>query len=255
MFRYPLKYNGVTQGFKKTNPDKHLGLDEGWNMLKGGMHVPVMAVGNGTIHLIDEQYTGGIVIIIKHNGFFSEYGHLQEGSVKVKVGQKVSMGQEIARMGSTGHYKNKKGKWVSVPNHLHYGLFKGDTFSYSLNNWVNPMDYTYLYPGQTFSKDTIKDYGNKLKYYQDTPSKGTYKTNYDMNIRKSPNGPIVKVKDCTEAMKKALTSTNPNANAVVKKGTKFTALEVVKQGESYWAKNYSGYICIKDNSKNYCTKV
>lgn len=95
----------------------------------------------------------------------------------------------------------------------------------------------------------------KKWHNENIPSKGTYKTKYDMNIRKSPNGPIVKVKDCTSAMKKALTSTNPNDNAVIKKGTNFTALGIEKSGNSYWAKNYSGYICIKDNSKTYCNKV
>ena len=93
------------------------------------------------------------------------------------------------------------------------------------------------------------------KWHEDKITKGTYKTKYDMNIRKSPNGPIVKVKDCTSAMKKALTSTNPNDNAVIKKGTNFTALGIEKSGNSYWAKNYSGYICIKDNSNTYCVKV
>lgn len=93
------------------------------------------------------------------------------------------------------------------------------------------------------------------KWHEDKITKGTYKTKYDMNIRKSPNGPIVKVKDCTSAMKKALVSQKANDNAVIKKGTNFTALDIVKSGSSYWAKNYSGYICIKDNSKTYCTKV
>ena len=95
----------------------------------------------------------------------------------------------------------------------------------------------------------------RYKKWHEEYTKGVYKTKYNMNIRKSPNGAIVKVKDCTSAMKKALVSTNPNDNAVVKKGTNFTALDVVKSGNSYWAKNYSGYICIEDNSKIYCTKV
>ena len=93
------------------------------------------------------------------------------------------------------------------------------------------------------------------KWHEDKIIKGTYKTKYDMNIRKSPNGPIVKVKDCTSAMKKALVSQKANDNAVIKKGTNFTALDVVKSGSSYWAKNYSGYICIKDSKNEYCTKV
>ena len=55
-------------------------------------------------------------------------------------------------------------------------------------------------------------------------------------------------------MKKALTSTKPNDNAVIKKGTNFTAIDIVDRN-GIWAKNYSGYICIKDNKKIYCKKI
>ena len=82
-----------------------------------------------------------------------------------------------------------------------------------------------------------------------------YRCDYNMNIRKKPNGEHVKVKECTDAMKKALTSKSPNANAVIKKGTNFTALEIVQSGNGYWARNYSGYICIDDGETKYCTKV
>lgn len=87
-----------------------------------------------------------------------------------------------------------------------------------------------------------------------TYTSGIYKCNYNMNIRKKPNGERVRVKECTPAMKAALTSTNPNAYAVVKKGTNFTALDIVQDGNGYWAKNYSGYICIDDGGTKYCSK-
>lgn len=95
----------------------------------------------------------------------------------------------------------------------------------------------------------------RFRVWHITPTKGVYKCLFDMNLRKSPAGTKVKVKDCTDAMKDALTSKKPNDNAVIKKGTNFTALDVVKSGSSYWAKNYSGYICIKDSKNEYCTKV
>lgn len=252
-FQYALKYNGITQGFKKSGADKHIGIDEGWSLLHGGKNVPVYANGNGIIYDIQDQWEGGNVIIIKHDGFFTDYGHLSK--VLVKKGQKITRGQQIGNMGDTGYYKDEKGKWKRVPPHLHNGLYKGDTFSYAVNNWVNPIDYFELYPGQSFAPKTIKKYGDKLKYHTDAPTKGIYKCLYDMNIRKSPNGVRVKVKDCTNAMKKALVTTNPNDFAVVKKGTKVTALGIVAKGDTYWLKNYSGYICIKDSKNEYCTKV
>lgn len=252
-FQYALKYNGITQGFVKSGSNKHIGIDEGWSMLHGGKKVPVYANGDGVVYDIQNQWEGGNVIIIKHNGFFTDYGHLSK--VLVKKGQKVTRGQQIGNTGNTGHYKDKKGKWKQVPYHFHNGLYKSDSFSYSVNNWVNPIDYFELYPGQSFAPKTIKEYGSKLKYHTDAPTKGIYKCNYDMNIRKSPNGTKVKVKDCTSVMKTALTSKKPNNNAVIKKGTNITALSVVKEGDSYWAKNYSGYICIKDKKNTYLTKV
>lgn len=250
--QYPLEYNGIKQGFSKT---KHKGIDLGWNLLYGGTNAKIYCVEDGVVHSIQHQYTGGNVLIIKHNnGYFSEYGHLSK--IVVREGEKVKRNQYIANMGNTGYYYDEDKKaYVRVPFHLHLGLYKGDTFSYGVNNWVNSIDYLELYPYQKFSAKTIETYGSKLKYYEETPKKGVYKTKYNMNIRKSPNGAIVKVKDCTTAMKKALTSNKPNDNAVIKKGTNFTALDVVKSGNSYWGKNYSGYICIKDNKNEYCTKV
>lgn len=88
---------------------------------------------------------------------------------------------------------------------------------------------------------------------------GTYRCNYDMRLRTKPStsSPTLKVKDCTELQKKALTSQKPNDNAVFKKGTNLTAIEIVKntKGE-YWLRTYrNAYICIDDGSTKYCTKV
>lgn len=246
--QYPLVYNGIKQGFSKT---KHKGIDLGWNLLYGGLTAKVYSVEDGIVHSIQHQYTGGNVLIIKHNnGFFSEYGHLSK--IVVNVGDHVSRNQYVANMGNTGYIQSTGER---VPYHLHFGLYKGQSFSYGVNNWVNPINYLELYSYQKFSDATIKEYGKKLKYHVDTPTKGVYKANYNMNIRKSPNGPIIKVKDCTTEMKKALTSKKPNDNAIIKKGTKFTVLDVTADGSSYWGKNYSGYICLEVSDTTYCSKV
>ena len=152
-------------------------------------------------------------------------------------------------MGNTGYSNGKR-----VPFHLHFGLYKANEFSYSVNKWVNPIDYLELYPYQSFSKNTIKEYGSKLKYFRE-PSKGVYKTLFDMNLRKSPAGTKVKVKDCTDAMKDALISKKPNDYAVIKKGTNITILDVVEKDGAYWGKNYSGYVCLNDGSTTYCKRV
>jgi hypothetical protein len=56
-------------------------------------------------------------------------------------------------------------------------------------------------------------------------------------------------------MKKALTSKRVSDNAVIKKGTNITILDVVEKDGAYWGKNYSGYVCLNDGSTTYCKKV
>lgn len=106
----------------------------------------------------------------------------------------------------------------------------------------------------TFKKYFLGAFRYRLWNNEDKYTKGTYKCLYNMHIRKSPNGKPVKVKECTSAMSSALTSKDPNAEAIVKKNTLFTALSIVKDGNQYWAKNYSGYICIDDGTTQYCKK-
>jgi hypothetical protein len=124
----------------------------------------------------------------------------------------------------------------------------------------------FAFANYTRNKGSNKNWGantSTLKYLgclinpgvqEDKYTKGIYHCNYNMYIRKKPNGKPVKVKDCTSAMSSALTSKDPNADAIVKKGTNFTALSIVKDGNGYWAKNYSGYICIDDGKTQYCKK-
>lgn len=86
---------------------------------------------------------------------------------------------------------------------------------------------------------------------------GDYKTTTEMNVRTGAgtNYRIKKVKELTADGKKHATSKNPNANAVYKKGTIFTALKIEKKGNDYWAKTPSGYICIQQGNNKYCKKA
>jgi hypothetical protein len=60
---------------------------------------------------------GGNYVVIDHgNGEFSWFGHLKQGSVKVKPGQMVAQGEVIAEVGSSGD---------SMAPHLHYELRTG----------------------------------------------------------------------------------------------------------------------------------
>ena len=76
---------------------------------------------------------------------------------------------------------------------------------------------------------------------------GIYKVLTDLYIRKTAGtNEHVLVKNCTDKMKNALTSTNGNDKAVVKAGHNITALEIIeKDNGSIWVKNYNGYLCLK----------
>ena len=62
------------------------------------------------------KFYGNYIVIDHGNGEFSLLGHLQKSSVKVKVGDRVSAGDAIARVGSSGSSNNP---------HLHFELRDG----------------------------------------------------------------------------------------------------------------------------------
>ena len=88
-------------------------------------NTPVPAAANGIVtYLKDDSIIGGPnpiywnftnFIAIRHaNEEYSRYDHLAPHSSKVKVGQAVSEGQEIARVGMTGY---------TFHPHLHFQVF------------------------------------------------------------------------------------------------------------------------------------
>jgi len=85
-----------------------------------------------------------------------------------------------------------------------------------------------------------------------TPSKEhpIYITLGDMYVRcgAGTNYGVKRVRDLTEDGKKHATSTNPDAYAVYKKGTRFTCYELVDLGRGVWARTPSGYVCVRGKS-------
>lgn len=73
---------------------------------------PIYSTGEGVITMSGRQRGYGIVVKIRHAfGFETVYAHLSKS--RVKVGQRVSRGDRIADMGSTGR---------STGSHLHYEI-------------------------------------------------------------------------------------------------------------------------------------
>mgnify|MGYP001577680661 CR=1 FL=1 len=98
----------------------HNGID-----IANNIGTPILAADSGrVVSVLVENYGYGHHIIIDHgNGLKSLYAHLSE--ILVHVGDNVSRGQQIGKMGSTGR---------STGSHLHFVVFSG-------NASVNPLGY------------------------------------------------------------------------------------------------------------------
>ncbi|NSW45548.1 MAG: M23 family metallopeptidase [Bacteroidales bacterium] len=116
---FGIRYDPVYRNIKKM----HEGID--FNCATG---TNVRATGDGTV--IEANYSKGGYgneVIIDHGfGYKTRYAHLSK--ILVKKGQKVSRGEIIGKVGSTGK---------SVGPHLHYEVRKN-------NKPINPINFFYL---------------------------------------------------------------------------------------------------------------
>lgn len=113
------------------------------------LYTPVRTVASGTVIAITENNTEfgqtedfknrlNEVVVGHSNGLFSQYAHIEKGSVTeagIKVGGCVYQGQEIGRVGHNGlmYFDKDKGPLT----HLHFMLFKvqnGKLFSVPCTN-------------------------------------------------------------------------------------------------------------------------
>ncbi len=86
---------------------------------------PVLAAADGIVVFVKDDFTIGgpnpiywkytnFITIMDANEEYSRYDHLAPRSSKIKVGQTVSEGQEIAKVGMTGY---------TILPHLHFQVF------------------------------------------------------------------------------------------------------------------------------------
>jgi murein DD-endopeptidase MepM/ murein hydrolase activator NlpD len=123
-FRWPLRGRLTSRFGYRTDPitrrrDLHTGLDIS---SPRGTRIVASAAG----HVVYAGWMGGYgrTVVIDHGrGYKTLYGHCS--SIAVKRGQRVSAGQVIARVGSTGR---------ATGPHLHFEVRKG-------NVPVNPLKY------------------------------------------------------------------------------------------------------------------
>lgn len=160
-FIYPLsRYIKITQVYWS----QHLGLDFGWN---DGAYCnqPIVAIEDGTVvgcadgygNTYPNQKIYGNYVNIDHGyGWYSLYGHLLKGSVRVKVGQKVKKGDIIGQMGDSGWSKGQ---------HLHHEVRKGgNSKSFS----VDPIDYLFVEDKSIYVNPASLEY-NQIKYRDTSP--------------------------------------------------------------------------------------
>ncbi|MDR3344551.1 MAG: peptidoglycan DD-metalloendopeptidase family protein [Oscillospiraceae bacterium] len=94
-------------GYRMNGRSYHQGID-----ITGGGGNLVVAALDGTVEFAGLSGSYGNRVVINHGGGLkTTYSHMMSGSVSVRVGQRVTAGQPLGRVGSTG--------WSSG-NHLHF---------------------------------------------------------------------------------------------------------------------------------------
>ena len=126
LLRSPLKFKYISSRFTKSRYHPvlriyrpHLGVD-----YAAPTGTPVSAAGSGTVVFSGYKGQNGKMVRIRHNGSYETYyGHLSKIPQKIRIGAKVSQGDIIGYVGSTG---------LSTGPHLDYRMKRKGEF-------VNPL--------------------------------------------------------------------------------------------------------------------
>lgn len=158
----------------------HTGADLNLNIpvRDSDANAPVYAVADGLVQYAGVLPVWGLVVVIKHDGVWSRYGHVE--NLKVKAGDGVTRGQQIAQIGNAG------GRY---PYHLHFDIS-------TANLGEHPADW----PG-TDKARLLRDYRDPRQYISDhhdetIPKEGEmtkYRVGGDQHVhfRYSPDGQIL----------------------------------------------------------------
>ena len=142
--KYPVNYINITNDYTTV----HTAIDLGWNI---NQNDPVFACGNGIVEKIYTFEEGGNTIRIKYdNNMSSEFMHLRDNTITVKVGDRVTYNQKVAEIGTTGSQ--------TTGPHVHVIIRNAN------NARIDPKSCLYVYNDQEVN-DKSKD---KVLYYYDT---------------------------------------------------------------------------------------
>jgi murein DD-endopeptidase MepM/ murein hydrolase activator NlpD len=125
---------------------------------------PVYSIGNGVVTTASKlSGTWGNVVVVKHDGFYARYGHLD--SITVAVGSNISKGQQLGRVGNA---------FGQLPYHLHLDIsptnvlqtnpahWPGNNITTVVKNYVDPKSWILLSRQPTLPTKTVymKNVGN-----------------------------------------------------------------------------------------------
>lgn len=205
------------------------------------------------------------------NAIVNEYGHaIEKAGYYFGVYTNVDWYRNVI----SGSALNKRFSWwiaswtKTKPSGIDAGLwqFGGSTNvirNSRIGGVVTDQDYAYRdYPSIIKAKG-LNGYGKSsvidkvVNVVKPAYKTGNYKTTTAVNVRAGAgtNYRIKKVKELSADGRKHATSKNPNAYAVYKAGTEFTAQKIIKQGNNWWAKTPSGYVCLQYGNEKYCKKI
>ena len=216
----------ITYSYKK---GIHDGIDI-VNVNSNGTHIlgNITAHSEGVVVSCRKDYkktlekTGGsygnYVKIRHNNGYYTLYAHMGYNTVKVKVGDSVKKNQVLGYMGATG---------MATGGYLHFEVRNVNDIKIDPTNYLNND-----LPSDKFEKG--KDYITLDNMYV----RWGAGTNYGVKL----------VKNLTNDGKNNALNKNPNDYAIYKKGTIYTAIDIIKNGYGVWAKTPSGYVCMQGAS-------
>lgn len=124
VFIYPVENAKMTSSygrrrnpFNRFNSHFHAGID-----LAGSVGTPAIAAADGVVDFAGRNGGYGNTVILEHkNGIKTIYAHLSR--IKVKIGEKIRMGDVIGAVGRTG---------IATAAHLHFAVLKNGKF-------INPV--------------------------------------------------------------------------------------------------------------------
>ena len=149
----PLKYKRISSGFSRARRHPvlkivrpHLGVD-----YAAPAGTPVHSVANGTVIAKGwDRRGGGNYVKIKHNKTYSTtYMHLKGFAIGISVGTKVSQGQLIGYVGSTG---------LATGPHLDFRLYRNGV---AINPLSMPME-----PVNPISEKDMRRFLDDVAYYK-----------------------------------------------------------------------------------------